>query len=97
MIKIQLRGRCKCFNNVFYWIFIGPRKEVEHQCRYFCISDKLGKNIPLFQVFGNRMVVGKVAVMDECHMHCRERMCTSRMPDAAPGRISLGCYPYMCT
>ena len=50
---------------------------------------KQRKEIALLQIFADRVVIGKIPVVNQGFVHAAERVGPARMPDAALGRIAL--------
>src|SRR3990172_3110810 len=93
MVKIHLCCRSEGFNYVFERISVYPVKKIEDLDRDLCISEKQGINVPLLQVFGDRVIVGKVPVVHKSLIETDKGVRSSWMPHATLGGIALMGYP----
>ena len=88
-IKIMFAGGGHGFNDIFDGVFKGPVQQIQQQDRHLGVGQKLGKDIILLQIFRNRMVVCKIAVVDQGFVQSDKRMGSAGMPDTAFGGIAL--------
>ena len=88
-VKIHLCGRRHGLNQVLQWIFIDPAPQIEQQCRFLRIRQKQRVIVSLLEIFADRLVVGKIAIVHERLVECAERMAAAGMPDPAARRIAL--------
>ena len=63
--------------------------QVEGQDRHLRIREELRINVALLEIFGHRMVVGEVAVVDQRLVQPDERVRAAGVPHAALGGIAL--------
>src|SRR4030042_3326625 len=95
MVKSHLCCRSEGFNYVFERISVYPVKKIEDLDRDLCISEKQGINVPLLQVFGDRVIVGEVPMVHKGLIETDKGVGASWMPHAAPGGKALVSYPYV--
>ncbi len=88
-VKIQFRGWCESFDDIFHRITVYAVHQIEKHYRDFGIRQEPGKEVPLGKVFANGMVVGKVTIVHKRFVHADEWMRATRMPDASAGGIAL--------
>ncbi len=87
--EVTLRGGRHRFDDIFERITIGAIEQVEDLHRHFGVGEEERIDIALRQVFGNRGVVGEVAVVHQRFIQTDEWVSTARVPDAALGGITM--------
>ncbi len=89
VVEVHLRRRGEGFDNVFEGIAVNPVQQVEDLDGDLRVRKEEGVDVPLAEVLGNGVIVGKVAVVDEGLVQPGERVGAAGVPDAPLGRVAL--------
>ncbi len=88
-VEIELRGRSQGLDDVLHRVPVHAVPQIEQQHRDFGVGQESREDIALSEVLADRVVVGKVAVVDQRLVEPDKRMRPARMPNAALGGIPL--------
>ena len=89
VIKVHLSGRGKGFDDIFEGITVHSVQEVHNLNGYLRIGKKEGIDISLAQILRNRIIIGKITVVNEGLVETDKRMSAAGMPYSTLGWIAL--------